>query len=340
MPAPGFKYTEQKQPVIGRREFKQLARKYGLPARGFWQITKGESGHKPYVQQHDPGDGMVGYGLFQLTPNAWGDGAAKQKFEELGGIEGMKDVENQFKMARFLYKSAGNSFKPWYGTRYLDDRGRAQEGQLGPVQKGASSLGTPGRMQPGKAPRLVPGGETADQKGAMLAALRDPRKSMSLLDRYHSQINSGAYTTSTPASVTPGVKPRYSRGSAPSLNSGGRLARVEAEANKIDRAQVPYLWGGGHQRKIGRNEKVTPMDCSGAVSRLLGLNPMVSGQFAKWGKPGRGKNITIWANNEHVLVEIGGKFWGTSQSNPGGGAGWIDNPGKSYLSRFTPRHPG
>lgn len=122
----------------------------------------------------------------------------------------------------------------------------------------------------------------------------------------------------------------------------GKLAGIVATANRIGNAHVPYLWGGGHAGKMLPGSKVTPLDCSGAVSAALGINPKVSGEFESWGAPGKGRNVTIWANAEHVLMEVNGRFWGTSHSNPGGGAGWI-KPGvisKSYLRNFTPRHPG
>jgi hypothetical protein len=84
-----------------------------------------------------------------------------------------------------------------------------------------------------------------------------------------------------------------------------------------------------------------PLDCSGAVSRLFGVSPRVSGQFESFGQAGRGKNVTIYANGHHVLVEIAGRFWGTSGTNPGGGAGWIPRNAISpnYLKDFTVRHP-
>jgi hypothetical protein len=51
--------------------------------------------------------------------------------------------------------------------------------------------------------------------------------------------------------------------------------------------------------------------------------------------------VTIYANAEHVLMEIDGHFWGTSATNPGSGAGWIprEHVTAAYLSRFTVRHP-
>lgn len=119
------------------------------------------------------------------------------------------------------------------------------------------------------------------------------------------------------------------------------ISEFMQRAQTIDAKRMPYLWGGGHGAKV--NPKTTgPLDCSGAVSAVLGINPRVSGQFTKWGKPGEGngKGVVVYANAEHVLMKIGGKFFGTSKSNPGGGAGFI--PAKSvsrdYLKRFTARH--
>jgi hypothetical protein len=139
-PAPGFHYAEQGGPRMSPRQVMALARKYGLPARGVMQIARGESGLRPKVQQHDPGDGMVGYGLLQMTPNAWGKGSAAYRYmQSLGGVRAMADPDKNMAMARFLYKAAGNSFKPWYGTKFLTDR--SGEGSLGPVKAGTG--GTP-----------------------------------------------------------------------------------------------------------------------------------------------------------------------------------------------------
>jgi hypothetical protein len=123
---------------------------------------------------------------------------------------------------------------------------------------------------------------------------------------------------------------------------GSPLSRILQEANRIDSAHVPYLWGGGHQaHQVGPGSKVTPLDCSGAVSRALGIDPRVASQFEKWGGAGPGKHVSIYAKDTHVLMEINGHFWGTSGSNPGGGAGWIPRSAlpDSYLKQFTVRHP-
>lgn len=120
---------------------------------------------------------------------------------------------------------------------------------------------------------------------------------------------------------------------------GFYAARVYAQMQKIDAASVPYLWGGGHARQIGWTEPVTPMDCSGSVSRALGIYPRVSGAFASWGKPGRGK-ITVYSNSIHVYmsIRVGGveRFWGTSRENPGGGPGWHSpRSGAGFVARHA-----
>lgn len=133
-----------------------------------------------------------------------------------------------------------------------------------------------------------------------------------------------------PVGQTPDTRPVPLRGGA---------GAVAARASAIDREHLPYQWGGGHGATPAKPG--VPLDCSGAVARALGVDPRVSGQFAKWGQSGKGKFVTIYANNEHVLMEINGRFWGTSASNPGGGAGWIPRSAISpaYLKRFAVRHP-
>lgn len=149
-------------------------------------------------------------------------------------------------------------------------------------------------------------------------------------------------SVSTPAVVTkttipgmPGQQPVQAQQAG-----GDKVSEYARRAKVIDRKHLPYQWGGGHAGKV-TPRKATPLDCSGAVSAVLGINPRVSGDLARWGKPGRGKRVTIYANGEHTFMEIDGHFFGTSGSNPGGGAGWIPRSqiSSSYLRGFTARHP-
>jgi hypothetical protein len=105
-------------------------------------------------------------------------------------------------------------------------------------------------------------------------------------------------------------------------SAGQMISAMIGAANNIDAHHYSYRWGGGHANFSG------PYDCSGAVSAVLhaaGLlsRPMVSGDFAHWGRPGRGA-VTIYANAGHVYMSILGRYFGTSYSNPGGGAGWFN----------------
>ena len=96
---------------------------------------------------------------------------------------------------------------------------------------------------------------------------------------------------------------------------------------------LPYIWGGGHNRKF----KGRGYDCSGAVSYVLhaaGLlkSPMSSGPLARsWGAPGAGQWITVYANKSHAYAVIAGLRWDTSA------VGEALNQGSGPRSRETQR---
>ena len=115
-------YPEQGGPTWTPAQIAAKAEQYDLPGETFAQIAHGESDYHPYVVQHDPGDGNVGFGFFQFTPNAWGPpgNATQRKLDELGGQHGLEDIEKQFQLARFMYRSAGG-ISPWHGTQYVTD---------------------------------------------------------------------------------------------------------------------------------------------------------------------------------------------------------------------------
>jgi len=114
------------------------------------------------------------------------------------------------------------------------------------------------------------------------------------------------------------------------------VKQVIAAANRI--RATPYLWGGGHARWWDRG-----YDCSGSVSYALhggGLleAPLVSGSFVRWGEPGPGRWITIYANRKHVYAVIAGLRWDTG-GDPRGVSGprWHAEP--PYPQGFAVRHP-
>jgi cell wall-associated NlpC family hydrolase len=110
---------------------------------------------------------------------------------------------------------------------------------------------------------------------------------------------------------------------------------VIAGGNAI--ADFPYVWGGGHG-----SFQDSGYDCSGSVSYALaaaGLldSPMASGPFMKYGEPGRGKWITIYANGGHMFMVVGGLRFDTSGRSGKNGSRWQAAP--RSLNGFVARHP-
>jgi hypothetical protein len=116
------------------------------------------------------------------------------------------------------------------------------------------------------------------------------------------------------------------RGKVPKRVATRYKAGILAAA-ELNRAQLPYVWGGGH---ISGRVKPTGggLDCSGAVSYVLqhmGVKlpgGVTSGEMGSYLKPGPGA-VTVFYNGEHTFMRIGKKYFGTSNSNPAGGAGYI-----------------
>jgi hypothetical protein len=141
------------------------------------------------------------------------------------------------------------------------------------------------------------------------------------------------------AADTPGAAAPTS--TAAPVAASGVPSQLKTRADEIDAKHLPYQWGGGHAGKVDA-ATAQPLDCSGAVSAVLGINPRVASQFETWGKPGDGgsSGVTIYSKSTHVLMSINGHFFGTSATNPGGGAGWIPRSAidPAYLKGFTARH--
>ncbi len=107
-------------------------------------------------------------------------------------------------------------------------------------------------------------------------------------------------------------------------------------ANELRRK--PYRWGGGH-----RQWQDSGYDCSGAVSYVLhaaGMlgTPLDSRGFMRYGRPGVGRWISIYANKGHVFMVVAGLRFDTSPLGVGPrGPRW-----RSFGRRaggFKVRHP-
>jgi peptidoglycan hydrolase-like protein with peptidoglycan-binding domain len=112
-----------------------------------------------------------------------------------------------------------------------------------------------------------------------------------------------------------------------------RVRRAIRAANRIARA--PYRYGGGH-----RSFRDTGYDCSGSLSYVLHAagalsRPLDSGELMRWGSPGPGRWITVYAHRGHAFMVIRGRRFDTSAL--AGGSRWTRE--MRSTAGFTVRHP-
>jgi hypothetical protein len=112
------------------------------------------------------------------------------------------------------------------------------------------------------------------------------------------------------------------------------LRRAIAAGNRI--AYKPYIYGGGHG-----SFRAAGYDCSGSVSYVLhGMGrlgaPLDSGELTRYGKPGRGRFVTVYANSGHAFMVINGRRYDTS-GRSASGSRW--GPGMRSTAGYVARHP-
>ena len=127
---------------------------------------------------------------------------------------------------------------------------------------------------------------------------------------------------------------RLRRGSSTGGGIPIRVQRAIRAANRI--AHHPYRYGGGH-----RSFTDSGYDCSGSLSYVLHAagalrSPLDSGSLARWGAPGPGRWITIYAHGGHAYAVIRGKRYDTSSLNVNGSR-WTRIMRSS--AGYTVRHP-
>ena len=118
-----------------------------------------------------------------------------------------------------------------------------------------------------------------------------------------------------------------------------RVAAIINAANSV--ARKPYVYGGGHGRLADETFVDTAYDCSGSVSFALaaaGLvdSPMDSSTLARFGEPGRGRWVTIYANAGHAFMTVAGLRFDTS-GRDAGGSRW--QAASRTVAGFVVRHP-
>jgi cell wall-associated NlpC family hydrolase len=118
------------------------------------------------------------------------------------------------------------------------------------------------------------------------------------------------------------------------LAAPAAVQAVVGAGNQI--ARLPYRYGGGHETWVD-----TAYDCSASISfafAAAGLiaAPMVSGDLARWGEPGPGRWITVFANDGHTFMEVAGLRFDTSGLRATGSR-W--QGGGRGTAGFAVRHP-
>jgi len=152
------------------------------------------------------------------------------------------------------------------------------------------------------------------------------RRDLRRLERYRRRARAGGavQATSDGSAVDP-------------IGAPSPISDVIAGGNAI--ATFPYRLGGGHGSFVD-----DAYDCSGSVSYALaaaGLlaEPITSGEFMKWGRPGPGHWLTVFANPGHVYMTVGGLRFDTSGRAGRRGSRW--QTGQRSSRGFAARHwPG
>jgi peptidoglycan hydrolase-like protein with peptidoglycan-binding domain len=155
--------------------------------------------------------------------------------------------------------------------------------------------------------------------------------------RAHGLVADGIAGPNTRSKLGLGPGPILKRGGSRAGGGSGSstLKAVIRAANRI--ASYPYKYGGGH-----RSFNDSGYDCSGSVSYALhggGLlrSPLDSGAFMRYGAPGRGRHISIYANPGHVYMVVNGRRYDTSARFETGGSRWTNTMRSS--AGYVVRHP-
>jgi cell wall-associated NlpC family hydrolase len=171
-------------------------------------------------------------------------------------------------------------------------------------------------------------GSAAEDSGPSPGAPSDAevRRELRQLERYQRRMRAGGELGLT----------GDGRADAPA-GSPAAVQDVVAGGNAI--ARFPYRLGGGHGSFVD-----DAYDCSGSVSYALATAglldaPLTSGELMRWGAPGRGRWLTVYANPGHVFMTVGGVRFDTSGRAGRRGSRW--QPLGRSAGGFVARHwPG
>ena len=265
-------------------------------------------------------------------------------------VEGAKDDIGNGQQNKFYKLDMGRSLAQALGVSASTFKGA--------IQVASASAGTPlsalgavtaGKLAKGPALSSKTGLDpmAAFQTGFDAGLKGDPLSTTSVVA---DAVKAAAVTIpgSSPGGIGPSApSPFGNTGRAPRSVGGLAYARMLAKANEINSRHYNYEWGGGHNSAFaptsGSGHGSGPgigYDCSGAVSAVLRAgnaltSPLDSTGLMSYGQPGRGR-VGIYASPTHTVMSLGGRFFGTSGANRGGGAGWLSGQPESFPAT---RHP-
>jgi hypothetical protein len=149
----------------------------------------------------------------------------------------------------------------------------------------------------------------------------------------------GTGGTTTPVPTVQGSKAKLVHGKAIAPKSApGRVKRVIDAANEIAKGHG-YCNGGGYT-----NWKSPCYDCSSAVSFALHGGDLINRAkpptgLMHWGRRGRGRWITVYANSGHAFLTVAGLRFDTADTR-GSGPGWARGMGWERSQSHVARHKG
>jgi peptidoglycan hydrolase-like protein with peptidoglycan-binding domain len=234
--------------------------------------------------------------------------------------------------------------------RYQRSHGLTVDGIVGPQTRGRIGLGAGPVLKRAGDRTRAPRAKRARSGGGGVKALQralgvpadgafgpQTEKALRGYQSRHNLTVDGVAGPQTRRSLGLGSGPMLKRkGNGSSTGSGDAriIQRVIAAGNRI--AHKPYRYGGGHG-----SFNDSGYDCSGSVSYALhggGLlgSPRASSGFMSYGKPGRGRHITIYASPGHVYMTVNGRRFDTSAKRISGSR-WTSQARSS--AGYVVRHP-
>lgn len=225
--------------------------------------------------------------------------------------------------------------KTWSGGGYT-----SIEGDSAPVNTAGDPIVAGGPTMPQKPTLAQPIANAPSNKPTLAqigfqALMKHP---MDPFDAITHAITTGGYAKQV-------TQAKQAIGTTQAQPTGDQFNELLTAAKNIAAKGYNYEWGGGHNATVSPTHGTghgsgsgVGYDCSGAISAILNAagklkGSLVAAQFANapkyiaGAKPGVGGpgDITIYANAEHTFSKIGNQYFGTSYSNPGGGAGFFKN---------------